>query len=89
MFLASFGTFIWWIVVGLVAGALARFLLPGRQKMNIIFTILLGVAGAYVGGYLANHFKIGGESALIQILIATGGALILLILGSLIMKLKK
>ncbi len=90
MFLAlTFGEFIWWVVVGLIAGALARFLMPGRQKMNLIFTILLGVAGAFLGGWLASHFQIGGASTLMQVLIATGGALVLLIIGSFVMKLKK
>ena len=41
-----------WIVFGLVVGALARLLMPGRQPMGIILTILLGVAGAFVGGYI-------------------------------------
>jgi len=41
-----------WIVVGLLAGALARFLVPGRDPMGCLGTILLGVVGSFVGGFL-------------------------------------
>jgi len=43
---------LWWIVVGLLVGAVARFLLPGRDRMGCLGTILLGVAGSFVGGFL-------------------------------------
>ncbi len=43
-------SFISWIVFGLIVGALARFLVPGKQSMGCISTILLGVAGSFVGG---------------------------------------
>jgi uncharacterized membrane protein YeaQ/YmgE (transglycosylase-associated protein family) len=42
-----------WIVFGLVVGAIARFLMPGRQPMGFILTCLLGIAGSFVGGYIA------------------------------------
>lgn len=45
-------TIITWIVLGLLAGALARLLLPGRDPMGIIATIVLGVIGSFVGGFL-------------------------------------
>jgi uncharacterized membrane protein YeaQ/YmgE (transglycosylase-associated protein family) len=41
------------IIVGLIAGALARLLVPGRQSMSIPMTILLGIVGSFVGGFLA------------------------------------
>jgi len=41
-------------IVGLIAGALARLLVPGRDPMGILATILLGVAGSFVGGFLAD-----------------------------------
>ncbi len=44
------------LVVGLIAGALARFLVPGEDKMGIGGTLLLGVVGAFVGGLLAVIF---------------------------------
>lgn len=42
-----------WIAVGLIAGVLAKFLMPGKDPGGIILTILLGIAGAIVGGFLA------------------------------------
>ena len=47
-------TIIGWIIFGLVVGAIARFLMPGEQPMGIILTTLLGIAGAFVGGAIAN-----------------------------------
>jgi uncharacterized membrane protein YeaQ/YmgE (transglycosylase-associated protein family) len=40
------------IIVGLIAGALARLLVPGRQNISILATILLGIVGSFVGGFL-------------------------------------
>jgi uncharacterized membrane protein YeaQ/YmgE (transglycosylase-associated protein family) len=45
---------IWLLIIGLVAGALARLLVPGRDPMGIFATILLGVVGSLVGGLLSN-----------------------------------
>ncbi len=42
------------IVVGLIAGAIARLLVPGRDPIGILGTILLGIAGSFVGGFLWN-----------------------------------
>ncbi len=44
------------IIVGLIAGALARLLVPGRDPMSIPATILLGIVGSFVGGFLADAF---------------------------------
>jgi uncharacterized membrane protein YeaQ/YmgE (transglycosylase-associated protein family) len=40
------------IIVGLIAGALARLLVPGRQDISIVMTIVLGIVGSFVGGFL-------------------------------------
>jgi uncharacterized membrane protein YeaQ/YmgE (transglycosylase-associated protein family) len=40
------------IVIGLIAGALARLIVPGRQHMSILMTIVLGIVGSFVGGFL-------------------------------------
>ena len=40
------------IVIGLIAGALARLLVPGKQNISIVMTIVLGVVGSFVGGFL-------------------------------------
>ena len=44
--------FIWTLIVGLVAGALAKLVMPGKDSGGIIATMLLGVAGAFVAGFL-------------------------------------
>ncbi|GAA2747770.1 MULTISPECIES: GlsB/YeaQ/YmgE family stress response membrane protein [Kitasatospora] len=43
-----------WILLGLVAGAIAKFLLPGRDPGGLIITTLIGIAGSFVGGWLAS-----------------------------------
>lgn len=70
-----------WIVLGLVAGALAKFIMPGQQGGGIILTIVLGVVGAIVGGFLGTYlFGFGDISGfdLRSIAIAVGGALLVL-----------
>ena len=42
------------IIIGLIAGALARLLVPGRQHMSIPMTVLLGIVGSFVGGFIWN-----------------------------------
>jgi uncharacterized membrane protein YeaQ/YmgE (transglycosylase-associated protein family) len=44
------------IIIGLVAGALARLFVPGRQRMSIPMTVLLGIVGSFVGGFLGYLF---------------------------------
>ena len=51
---------IWWLIVGLIAGALARLLVPGNDPMGWGGTLLLGLVGSLVGGFLANLI-FGGE----------------------------
>jgi uncharacterized membrane protein YeaQ/YmgE (transglycosylase-associated protein family) len=45
-------TIIFWLLLGLVAGAIARFLVPGRDPMGWVGTIVLGVVGSFIGGFL-------------------------------------
>ena len=47
-------SFIWWLVIGLVAGALARLILPGRDPMGIIATMILGIIGSVIGGVVSS-----------------------------------
>jgi uncharacterized membrane protein YeaQ/YmgE (transglycosylase-associated protein family) len=69
------------IVVGLVAGALAKWVMPGPDPGGIIITILIGVVGSFVGGFVVQWLfggpKVTGIS-LTSILVATLGAIILL-----------
>jgi uncharacterized membrane protein YeaQ/YmgE (transglycosylase-associated protein family) len=73
-----FGALIFWIIVGLIAGALAKFVMPGDDPGGFIITIILGIAGAIVGGFLASLIGIGGGGTIWTIIIATIGAIILL-----------
>ena len=70
-----------WILLGLVAGALAKFLMPGRDPGGCFITILIGIAGAVAGGFLGQLVGLGHIESfdLGGILIATLGSLILLI----------
>jgi uncharacterized membrane protein YeaQ/YmgE (transglycosylase-associated protein family) len=61
------------IIIGLIAGALAKLIMPGRDPGGIIVTILLGIAGALVGGFL-----FGGSDGRVGIIGSIVGALILL-----------
>jgi len=51
-----------WIIFGLIVGALARFLMPGPQPMGLLMTCLIGIAGSFVGGTIANALR-GGSLA--------------------------
>lgn len=68
-----------WIVVGLIAGVLAKVIMPGRDPGGIIITILIGIAGGLLGGFAASRMGLGGGN-MMNILIATAGAIVLLVL---------
>lgn len=70
--------FIGWIVIGLIAGALAKWIMPGRDPGGIIVTILIGIAGALVGGFLASLLGLGAGGNIWNLVLATGGAVLLL-----------
>src|SRR5438046_9137637 len=68
-----------WIVLGLIAGVLAKLIMPGRDPGGIIVTILIGIAGAIVGGFLFSLFGGGGVSGV------NLGALIVAVIGGLVL----
>jgi uncharacterized membrane protein YeaQ/YmgE (transglycosylase-associated protein family) len=76
-----------WITLGLVAGALAKFLVPGRDPSGCIVTILLGIIGAFIGGLIGTAFGWGRVTAATidprSVGLATLGAIILLLAGRL------
>ena len=74
------GTILAWIIIGLIAGVLAKLILPGDDPGGIIVTILIGVAGAFVGGFLASLIGLGGGGFIWTIIVATVGAIILLLI---------
>ncbi len=67
------------IVVGLIIGALARLIKPGKQSMSILATMLLGVAGALIGGLIAGLLGTGGifELNVLGFILAVVAAVIL------------
>lgn len=71
-----------WIVLGLIAGVLARWLMPGKDKMGWLKTMVLGVLGANFGAWAGSFFGFGEVSGLnfATVLTATAGAFILLFL---------
>ena len=70
-----------WIILGLIAGAIAKAIMPGRDPGGFIVTALIGIVGAVIGGFLGNMiFGIGGVSGIDirSILISVVGSLVLL-----------
>jgi uncharacterized membrane protein YeaQ/YmgE (transglycosylase-associated protein family) len=70
--------FIGWILVGLIVGAIAKFVMPGRDPGGIIVTILLGIAGALIGGAIGRAAGFYGPSEPAGWLMSIAGAVILL-----------
>jgi uncharacterized membrane protein YeaQ/YmgE (transglycosylase-associated protein family) len=69
-----------WVVLGLVVGVLAKWIASGRQPPAIVMTILLGIGGAVVGGFLGSELGLGTVRGfdLRSLALALGGALLLL-----------
>lgn len=68
-----------WIIFGLIAGVIAKLLMPGRDGGGFILTCILGIVGAVVGGWLATMFGIGGSISgfnLHSFLVAVVGAIV-------------
>jgi len=69
---------IWTILIGLVAGALAKLIMPGKDPGGIIITIIIGIVGAFVFTYLGKFIGIYQEGETAGFIGATIGAIILL-----------
>ncbi|MGP5202366.1 GlsB/YeaQ/YmgE family stress response membrane protein [Psychrobacter aquimaris] len=78
-------SFIWMIIVGLVAGLLARAIKPGSDPMGWIMTIVLGIVGALVGGFLASLIGINADGGFTGLIFSVIGAIILLFIYEMIM----
>jgi len=70
-----------WAVFGLIAGVLAKWIMPGKDPGGILITILLGIGGAVVGGFIGTQLGFGDVTGfnLQSFLVAVGGALLLLL----------
>jgi uncharacterized membrane protein YeaQ/YmgE (transglycosylase-associated protein family) len=73
--------FFGWIIIGLLAGALAGFFVPGRERMGCIGTMLVGIIGGFIGGFLWVNVLGQGEASgwLGALVIATIGSILILI----------
>ena len=82
---------LYWILLGLVAGTLAKFLVPGRDPSGCIITVVLGIVGAFIGGFLGTRFGWGtvsqGAFDLHSVGLATLGAIVVLLIGRLLRRL--
>ncbi|MGL6160977.1 GlsB/YeaQ/YmgE family stress response membrane protein [Microbulbifer sp.] len=70
-----------WIILGLIAGVLAKWIMPGPDPGGWIVTIVIGIVGAFIGGWLGSLVGIGGpvtHFSLGSIITATIGAIVLL-----------
>ena len=73
--------FIWMFIVGIIVGAIARFIMPGADGIGILMTGVLGIAGSFVGGMIARIFSKPADGAVIHpagIILSVIGAMILL-----------
>ena len=77
-----------WIILGLIVGIIAKVIMPGKDPGGFIITIILGIAGAFIGGFIASRIGFGTVTGfdLRSLLIAVGGAVLLLIVYRMIKK---
>lgn len=72
-------TILSWIIFGLIVGALAKLVMPGKDPGGIIVTILLGIAGSMVGGFIGRTLGFYGEGQYAGWLMSILGAIVLLV----------
>jgi uncharacterized membrane protein YeaQ/YmgE (transglycosylase-associated protein family) len=77
-----------WALFGLIAGAIAKFLMPGKGPGGIVLTIVLGIVGAVVGGYIGTQIGFGDISGfnLGSMALAVGGGVLVLFVYGLMTK---
>jgi uncharacterized membrane protein YeaQ/YmgE (transglycosylase-associated protein family) len=70
-----------WIVLGLTTGAIAKFLMPGKDPGGLIATVLIGIAGAMIGGWAGTRLGYGTVTGfdVRSLALSIGGAIVLLI----------
>ena len=72
---------LWMFIVGIVVGAIARFIMPGAQGMGLLMTGIVGIAGSFIGGFIARLFSKPADGAIVHpagLILSVIGALILL-----------
>ena len=68
-----------WIIFGLLAGLIAKFIMPGKDPGGVFITIALGIAGALIGGFIATSFGYGGVDGF------NFGSFVVAVIGSIIL----
>ncbi|HXE12990.1 MAG TPA: GlsB/YeaQ/YmgE family stress response membrane protein [Bryobacteraceae bacterium] len=71
-------TLIWTLIIGLIVGAVAKLLMPGKDPGGIIITMLLGIAGAFVGTFIGRALGLYRDGASAGFIVSVIGAIILL-----------
>ena len=66
-----------WIIMGLIVGVLAKWVMPGKDPGGFWITVLIGIAGAFVGGLISNLLGVSG-GMVVNLLFAVGGGVLLL-----------
>ena len=72
---------LWMFIVGIVVGAIARWIMPGAENMGLIMTGIVGIAGSFIGGFIARLFSKPADGAIVHpagLVMSVIGALILL-----------
>ena len=77
---------LWTLIIGLVIGAVAKLLMPGKDPGGFIITILLGIAGSFVATYLGRALGLYGENSSAGFIMSVIGAMILLLIYRLVTK---
>jgi uncharacterized membrane protein YeaQ/YmgE (transglycosylase-associated protein family) len=83
--LADYG-WLWWIIIGGIAGAIAKLLMPGKDPGGCLITILLGIAGAFLAGFIGKSIGWYRDGEAAGFLAAIVGAFIILFLYRLIVR---
>lgn len=83
--LGTYG-FLGWILIGLLAGALAKLIMPGKDPGGCIVTILLGVAGALLAGFVGNAVGWYSQGQAGGFIAATLGAIVILVIYRLLVR---
>ena len=77
-----------WIILGLVVGVIAKLIMPGKDPGGFVITIILGMVGAFVGGFISSSLGFGSVTGfdIRSLVIAVGGAVVLLIIYRVVKK---
>lgn len=73
--------YLWMFIVGIVVGLVARWIMPGAQTMGLLMTGVIGIAGSFIGGFIARLFSKPADGAIVHpagLILSVVGALVLL-----------